>query len=168
MEHTRKPAEANGLPLRGPHWQRGSPEGAPAPLLPLRLVNQQGGMIIRITQPEVVVGRHSQVDVRLPMPDVSRRHCRLVYANGTWQVFDLKSLNGVFVNGQRVESAVLGHGDVLSIGGFTFDVNLASEPAVSAPATESQPSSPDGVWHSIAEALPRPAPDTGYEQRRAC
>ena len=80
-----------------------APEAGPAPdCVPLRLVLQPGGAVIEVSRPEVLVGRHSEVDVRLPLPDVSRRHCRFVYADGIWRVFDLRSLNGVYVNGERI------------------------------------------------------------------
>src|SRR5205814_6955438 len=96
MDQMHKPAEAPGLPSHGPQRQHGTPEDNLPLFLPLRLINPQGGMVIRMARPEILVGRHSEVDVRLPLPDVSRRHCRFVYADGNWQVFDLKSLNGLF------------------------------------------------------------------------
>src|SRR5262249_23881460 len=72
----------------------------------------------------LVFGRHSSADVRLPLPDVSRRHCRFDFGDGRWQVIDLDSLNGVFVNGAPVRQAELHDRDVLRIGGFVFDVDL--------------------------------------------
>jgi pSer/pThr/pTyr-binding forkhead associated (FHA) protein len=77
----------------------------------------------------MLLGRHSDADVRLALPDISRRHCRVVYASNRWQVFDLNSLNGVFVNGDRVQQATLDQGDILQIGGLTFAVELGP-PAV--------------------------------------
>ena len=62
--------------------------------------------------------------MRLPLPDVSRRHCRFVCEAGRWRVIDLDSLNGVFVNGVMVQQAELRHRDRLRIGGFVFDVDL--------------------------------------------
>jgi pSer/pThr/pTyr-binding forkhead associated (FHA) protein len=96
-------------------------------VIPLRLTLQTSGRSIDVTQPEVVIGRHTEADLRLPLPDVSRRHCRLVYAEGRWQVFDLDSLNGVYVNGYRVKQAYLDEDDTLRVGGFVFDVHVRSE-----------------------------------------
>lgn len=111
---------------------------------PLRLVLQPSGMALEVGRPVVVIGRHSEADVRLPLPDVSRRHCKLVFGEGGWEVVDLNSLNGVRVNGERIMKAPLAHGDMMQIGGFTFAVDL-SEPAAGLP--------PSGHVRSILETL---------------
>jgi pSer/pThr/pTyr-binding forkhead associated (FHA) protein len=96
--------------------------------LPLRLVLQPSGAAIDVDRPDVLVGRHTEADIRLPLPDVSRRHCRLQLVEGCWQVIDLNSLNGVVVNGEQVLQAPLEHGDLLKLGGFTFAVDLSGKP----------------------------------------
>jgi hypothetical protein len=109
--------------------QRNAPdEGSPG-LMPLRLWMQPAGLMIELTQADNLVGRHSSADVRLPLPDVSRRHCRFVYVGGRWQVRDLNSLNGVFVNEERVAETDLKDGDQVRLGGFTFAVELPSAAA---------------------------------------
>jgi pSer/pThr/pTyr-binding forkhead associated (FHA) protein len=113
---------------------------------PLRLVLQPTGMAVELTKLDQVVGRHMSADLRLPLPDVSRHHCRFVYADCCWQVFDLNSLNGVIVNQQRVEHAVLHHGDSVRLGGFTFQVELTA-------ATVSLPRASERILRSIADAL---------------
>jgi pSer/pThr/pTyr-binding forkhead associated (FHA) protein len=106
------------------------PEPAlPPDFVPLRLALQPGGMLVEVLQADALVGRHSAADVRLPLPDVSRRHCRLLWNAGRWQVIDLSSLNGIFVNDVPVTQADLKAGDELRIGGFTFVV----QPALPAP-----------------------------------
>ena len=100
----------------------------------LRNLQAQGGArscagrraSIDVDRPDVLVGRHTECDVRLPLPDVSRRHCRLRFVAGGWQVIDLSSLNGTQVNGQPVEQSPLKPGDQLKIGGFHFEVTLAA------------------------------------------
>jgi pSer/pThr/pTyr-binding forkhead associated (FHA) protein len=93
-------------------------------VVPLFLVLQPSGLVLQVDDPDVVVGRHSEAGLRLPLPDVSRRHCRFQYTAGTWTVTDLNSLNGVQVNGQSVKQATIQHGDYLRIGGFTFTVQI--------------------------------------------
>src|SRR5205823_4724 len=73
-------------------------EAIPHDFVPLRLLLQPGGLCVELNKPEMLLGRHSTADVRLSLPDVSRRHCRFAYADGHWRVFDLNSLNGVFIN----------------------------------------------------------------------
>ncbi|NJN37217.1 MAG: FHA domain-containing protein [Nitrospiraceae bacterium] len=38
-----------------------------------------------MNRPDMIVGRHTECDIRLPLPDVSRRHCRLQFVEGCWQ-----------------------------------------------------------------------------------
>ena len=91
---------------------------------PMRLVLQPSGMVLEVNEPDVVVGRHSEAGLRLPLADISRRHCRLTFKAGVWHVADMNSLNGVQVNGESVLEATLEHGDTLRIGGFTFGVEV--------------------------------------------
>jgi len=70
----------------------------------------------------VLVGRHSESDLQLAMPDVSRRHCRFVLAETGWRVIDLSSTNGTFVNGVRVDEADLHAGDRVRVGSFIFEM----------------------------------------------
>ena len=110
----------------------------PADFRPLRLILQPSGATVELTQPDMLLGRHSQADLRLPLPDVSRRHCRFLFGQGMWQVIDLNSLNGVFLNGEAIRQATVRSGDLLRIGGFTFavEVNEARTEAVEAEASE--------------------------------
>jgi hypothetical protein len=107
---------------------RNSPSGDLHPLssniLPLRLLLQPDGRALELNRPEMIVGRHSEADVRLRSPEVSRRHCRFVFVEGQWQVFDLNSLNGLWLNGIRVQHAVLQNKDVLHIGPYDFEVEI--------------------------------------------
>ena len=50
-------------------------------------------------------GRILDNDIVLPFDGVSRHHCELRFKGGKWTLEDLKSLNGVSVNGERVSSA---------------------------------------------------------------
>jgi pSer/pThr/pTyr-binding forkhead associated (FHA) protein len=98
----------------------------PAPPNLVRLVLQPAGPAVTLSGPEVVIGRHSSAQVRLPMPNVSRRHCRLLCDGEAWRVEDLGSLNGITLNGARVWDSPLRDGDVLGIVGLTFSVVLGA------------------------------------------
>src|SRR5262249_48679796 len=103
----RNPKEEGTLPLQGPHWQVSASREMPSGFFPLRLILKPSGYSIEVSKAEMIFGRHSEADLRLPLPDVSRRHCRLAFVDGYWQLFDLSSLNGTFVNGQRTQHALL-------------------------------------------------------------
>jgi predicted component of type VI protein secretion system len=96
---------------------------ASAPFFAMRLV-LPGGRAVELNRPDMVIGRHSAADIRLHLPDVSRRHCRFLFSDGHWQVFDLHSLNGLFVNEEQVKQATLRDQDVIRIGSYTFSVDL--------------------------------------------
>jgi pSer/pThr/pTyr-binding forkhead associated (FHA) protein len=149
MDDPKPPPEAGSLPLQGPHWNAGAV--APAGFFPLRLILYPGGCAVDLTRPDMVVGRHSTADVRLHLPDVSRRHCRFVFLDGGWQVFDLHSMNGLFVNNLKVEQAEVRHQDLIRIGSYTFEANLPG-----ALATEAIPPSGRRTLERIADALPEP------------
>ncbi len=101
---------------------------------PLLLTLVPGGSSISLTLADILVGRHSEADVRLLLPDVSRRHCRFRFHAGHWYVHDLQSMNGVFVNDERVGQAEIHEADIVRIGGYTFEVHIgppnAALPAV--------------------------------------
>jgi pSer/pThr/pTyr-binding forkhead associated (FHA) protein len=124
MSETRVSSEGDGLPVQGPHWRVRRDAPAAPDFTPLRLVLQPSGVTIELTHSNMLVGRHTDSDVRLPLPDVSRRHCRFLYADGRWSIHDLQSLNGTFVNEEAVQSAQLHQGDLVRIGGFTFRIDL--------------------------------------------
>ena len=69
------------------------------------------------------IGRSGGADVRLDDPTVSRRHALVVLTDsGELRALDDRSLNGLFVNGERVEWAPLSDGDELEIGCYRLYV----------------------------------------------
>jgi pSer/pThr/pTyr-binding forkhead associated (FHA) protein len=62
------------------------------------------------------VGRATRADFIVDAALVSRLHCRLTASDASLEVVDLKSTNGTFVNGRRVQKATLGTGDRLRVG----------------------------------------------------
>ena len=64
------------------------------------------------------VGRHSAADIFLDDVTVSRRHVEVERSDGRYRVKDTGSLNGTYLNGDRVESGWLDDGDVPQVGRF--------------------------------------------------
>jgi pSer/pThr/pTyr-binding forkhead associated (FHA) protein len=143
------------------------PSDLPSPpaFVPLRLVLQPSGPTVELGRPDMLIGRHSDADVRLPLPDVSRRHCRFVFKEGSWEVVDLNSLNGLYVNGERVQRTVLHHRDVVGIGGFRLEVDLGEASGI-LPLPAADPDQRDDILRSIADALPW-SPEASGKKRRA-
>ena len=74
------------------------------------------------------IGRSLSAHVRLDDPTVSRRHALLHRDEGSARVLDDRSLNGVFVDGERVELEQLRDGCEIAIGRFRLHfIRLAGE-----------------------------------------
>ena len=72
--------------------------------------------ITPLTREWTRIGRSLAADVRFDDPTVSRRHALIVRQADGVRVLDDRSLNGVFVNGERVEWSVLSDGDEIVVG----------------------------------------------------
>lgn len=70
---------------------------------------------IHLAKDKFVIGRDAACDLTLPVGDVSSRHCELRREGQWWTIADLKSTNGVRVNGQKVVQQMLWHGDEIVI-----------------------------------------------------
>ena len=65
---------------------------------------------------DVVVGRDLRADVRIAHPLISRAHLLLRFDQGRWMAIDNGSLNGLYVNGQRVPLVDITDGMRINIG----------------------------------------------------
>ncbi len=75
---------------------------------------------------ELSIGRTEGNDLVLNHPSVSRKHARVEARNNAWWIVDLKSTNGVKVNGTRVAgSSPLQPGDRVVLG--TAEIRFAVE-----------------------------------------
>ncbi|MFT4044093.1 MAG: FHA domain-containing protein [Gordonia sp. (in: high G+C Gram-positive bacteria)] len=71
-----------------------------------------------LDQPTTSAGRHPDSDIFLDDVTVSRRHAEFRLNENEFQVVDVGSLNGTYVNREPVDSAVLSNGDEVQIGKF--------------------------------------------------
>ena len=63
-------------------------------------------------------GRHPESDIFLDDVTVSRRHAEFYRQGGTFTVRDVGSLNGTYVNRERIEESGLNAGDEVQVGKF--------------------------------------------------
>ena len=81
-------------------------------------------LIFRLPRGSIrTVGRAQRADIIVDAALVSRLHCRITAAADKLEVVDLKSTNGTFVNGKRVQKAHLTDGDRLRVGRVELTVN---------------------------------------------
>ena len=125
LDPTRPPASAQ------------APPSAATPEQPRLLIRVPGQpqREVNLDRAGFAIGRKPDNDIVLPFDYVSGHHGRLERRGALWHYVDLGSTNGTFVNGQRVQSALLQDGDILRIGdpqgntvGLTFRAAGAAGP----------------------------------------
>lgn len=67
------------------------------------------------------IGRHPEADIFFDDVTVSRRHAEVTRTGGFFEIVDQRSLNGTYVNGERVDRAVLDDGAEVRIGKFRLN-----------------------------------------------
>jgi predicted RNA-binding Zn-ribbon protein involved in translation (DUF1610 family) len=76
------------------------------------------------------IGRSLSAHVRFDDPTVSRRHALIYRDDSGARILDDRSLNGVFLNGERVDHSQLGDGDEIAIGRYhVYFLSLSAEDA---------------------------------------
>jgi pSer/pThr/pTyr-binding forkhead associated (FHA) protein len=125
--------------------------------MPSRLVplNSEAAPVVVLQRPVVLIGRHPECDVRLDVPQVSRRHCCVALAYDRLLIRDLGSRNGVRVNGKRVDEATLYPGDEVAIAQVIFRLEEFSPLAAVPPRAGAKP-----VANPASTDLPLPVNDS--------
>ncbi|WP_311244408.1 FHA domain-containing protein [Microbacterium sp. WCS2018Hpa-23] len=67
------------------------------------------------------VGRHPEADIFFDDVTVSRRHAEVTRTGSTFEIIDQRSLNGTYVNGERVDRSALVDGTELRVGKFRLN-----------------------------------------------
>jgi pSer/pThr/pTyr-binding forkhead associated (FHA) protein len=91
-----------------------------APGVPSLIVRNgsQAGEAFALHDPLTRLGRHPDSEIILDDITVSRRHAEVERTGNQWVVRDSGSLNGTYVNQQRVDQVALRQGDELQVGKF--------------------------------------------------
>ena len=99
----------------------------------LKLEIQQKGEEARVEEfapGEIQIGRVNGNDIVLPKGNISKRHAKIVYANGSATLSDTNSTNGTFLNGERITSNPLSAADKIYLGEFVITVLGLDEDSV--------------------------------------
>jgi adenylate cyclase len=116
--------------------------------MPQLVVEQPGvqPITVDLTNPETCFGRAEDNDVVLVADEVSRHHAKVLRRNNQFIVADLQSLNGTYVNRQRIVQRVLAHLDEVWFGGkcrLVYRDEQGVAASVGAPQAAQQPPSPE-------------------------
>ena len=76
------------------------------------------GSRFALTADVTTAGRHPDSDIFLDDITVSRRHAEIAKASGGYVVRDVGSLNGTYLNRERIDEAPLQNGDEVQVGKF--------------------------------------------------
>ena len=90
------------------------------------IAGAQAGTVFKITKPRVYLGRGTAADIQLRDAEISRRHAMIEIRGDEVTVVDQGATNGCFVEGTRVESAVLEHQMEFTTGSTTLMLIVTS------------------------------------------
>jgi pSer/pThr/pTyr-binding forkhead associated (FHA) protein len=111
-------AEPTGdVPLQ-PDWVDEAREALVTPGIYVAYENDERVRVVALQEGWTRVGRSLSAHIRFDDPTVSRRHALIHHQEGTARILDDRSLNGVFLNGSRVDMRELRDGDQVAIGRF--------------------------------------------------
>lgn len=82
----------------------------------LVLEGSDPGMVFRLQQHRMVIGRRSTNEIYLDDPKISRQHAEVTFENGEYCINDLGSLNGTLVNDGKISKKKLEPGDRIVLG----------------------------------------------------
>ncbi len=110
-----------------------------------RLVARDGplkGSVFSLDAGEFSVGRNPSNRLSVSDPSLSRQHCVISMRGGQFEIRDLDSRNGTFVNAVPVHERVLADGDEIQIGNSLFLFLSEDEQATPAPSVRLEERSP--------------------------
>ena len=117
-----------------PAWLSEARAGLSAPGRYLAYEQDSRIVVVPVSREWTRIGRSLAADIRFDDATVSRRHALVANEPGGVRVLDDRSLNGIQVNGRRVEWSPLADGDVLVIGRHTLHyMDTVSTPTVGRP-----------------------------------
>jgi pSer/pThr/pTyr-binding forkhead associated (FHA) protein len=122
------PLQGEGMPVSSqaapgqdmPSWIAEAREAVSGPGKFLAFEDDGKQQMVAVQREWTRIGRSLAADVRFDDATVSRRHALIVHQPDGTRVLDDRSLNGVYVNGRRVEWSPLKDGDQIVVGRHTL------------------------------------------------
>ncbi len=101
------------------------------------------------------IGRDAGCEVQITGVQVSRRHAEVSWHRGEWIIRDLQSSNGLFVDGERIETAPIRSSIAVTLGAGGPTLEIAPEQRTAAPPPPPPPPEASGVGASPDDYAPR-------------
>jgi hypothetical protein len=89
-------------------------------VLPKAFLIVNGVDIFSLDKTVINIGRRSNNHITIDDPRVSRQHAQIRVLNGRFEIFDLDSTGGTFINQKRIKQSLLRSGDVISLAGVNL------------------------------------------------
>jgi ABC transport system ATP-binding/permease protein len=128
-----------GSPTRGNPVRSTPGFGAPPPARLVMVSAPAPGAEFSMTKPALSIGRLEELDLCISHRSISREHARVTQKSGSFEIEDLRSANGVRVNGQPVKRSPLRSGDIVDLGQVRFRFVGQGESYVFDPSEEHVP-----------------------------
>jgi len=114
-------AKAEHIPLLVEHIPEKPPDQRPPNVIdppPQLILTCKGKTLKRISldKPRLLIGRNTLCDIDIVHEWISRQHAILIRNDKSTIIVDLKSRNGIYINGKRVKKHVLINNDIISLG----------------------------------------------------
>ena len=121
--------------------------------MPCLIVKFEGSVLqkVPVNGGSITIGRGPDNAIAIDNLAVSSHHAEIKSEQGHLFIEDLNSLNGTFVNSQRVKRSALKHGDVVMIGKHSIHVD--EKVSADSPASVQRPSSPPKIMKSVEETF---------------
>jgi len=133
------PSAPGGEDSSPPAWVSEARDGLTVPGKYLAYEESGKQCLVPVAREWTRIGRSLSADVRFDDATVSRRHALIVHGADGTRVLDDRSLNGVYVNGRRVEWSTLRDGDQILVGRHSLWFLDTVTVAAPADATAEQP-----------------------------
>lgn len=123
------------------------------------LTGPQTGQVFPLKSGRNLVGRASHCDIQLASAGVSKEHIEVIVHSDRVVINDLKSSNGTFINGVKVQTGMVRLGDKLSAHEIIFDLVAVAQPPARRPAPVAQAPQP------MVPPMGMPDYSAGYPQQ---
>ncbi|MBC8336078.1 MAG: FHA domain-containing protein [Anaerolineales bacterium] len=118
--------------------------------LPAALLVMENSSLFKFNQAIIKIGRARDNDLIIEHSKVSRKHAEIRYQKERFEVIDLDSTGGTYVNGNKIDRYILSKGDVITLANFHLVFGEEEFPVVKSSAKYKVPDKTDKPIHDTS------------------